>query len=709
LRYFGDFSGGLALDQPIDFGANTFLAGENMVVTSSQGFEKRMGTDVINAKMPIPKQLDATGWVGCTWDGGLLDIELLDIFDLKRWNATSGVFEEKIIAVCKGIQYPTPAAAWLILFNMSGSTKFDIDTATHIPLKWGNAGGEDTVLEPKLGEGTQLGLPYALRLYQCQNKLVLVGYPLGSDATGENFTDGVCHWTDGDNLYRYGLTPPTSAPTVQAGGAGTGSLQDGEYYLTYFYRRSGGYGADSLPVLIETSQTLTGGVSTQSIGAKPYYSRDPQVTTIVLCRTLKIDPSTYYEVEEIANDYDSATAQPAAFTTLSDSDNVVAANSLVVWDNYRPPFSIDSAFASNRGFFVTLDKVYYSKLDHPEHIPPLNCLSMNAKGGMNLGIATIQFYALIFRESEIWVIDTRYPESLLPTKISDNLSIFSIRSFCLVGDGSKGIFFTKDGFYLTDGMNLLSLSEKDGRSVNREDLVAGVDWERSAEVTAVYDPVGKTYMCVLPYLDGGYRLWIFNVTLGVFSGRYIFPAQPVCMRTVIDEKNFSKIIIGMELVGTYDSTTDDYYYLVEMTDTRRDISVPSDVGETTYQSILCEFYLPWYDVKYPQRKIFRSLHLRWFSDSTPSLTVTLGGDFGDKTVNAAFSHPAVTDFPDPGDDVIPGWDWSGLDKESQTFVWGALDQQAFHYSVKFREMSQYKIKIFDFWLEYDETEILEQG
>ncbi len=325
---------------------------------------------------------------GTTVPGGLSQAENIDIMAngwAKRRLPTRTLADAITVKASQGLKE-------LVEFRNSSGTRYlfaDLNVSTTMSITaadvtgttdyeagtWGN-------VVTGLTAGTSILPQYAVM----QDRL----FRVDGTNTQYNFTSNSVYYTTG-------VTAPSAAPTVAETTGGSLTIL-GEYNCYYTYvRKVGSYEVESDPSPV-SNITLTG--SNNAINITIVSSSDASVTHVRLYRTLYGVPDGYaYYDKEIAK----ATYVATPIQAFTNADASVSTTQLET-DNDAPPTAIGMAVAGNRMFYLTKTKLYWSKIEEPEHVPPTWYSGIDPNDGdLGMAVCAMQNYVLAFKRKKTFM------------------------------------------------------------------------------------------------------------------------------------------------------------------------------------------------------------------------------------------------------------------------------------------------------------------
>lgn len=187
---------------------------------------------------------------------------------------------------------------------------------------------------------------------------------------------------------------------------------------------------------------------------------------------------------------------PRRFASLIDAtpagNSLEAATSLVAATRAVPP---SVQFESVQRVFV--NRVFYSKKQEPEHVPPVNFVDIGADSEPIIAMRSTRRALFVFKTDGIWIIQGDTPETLRVEQIDSTARLLNPKAVAVGGD--RVFAWTDAGVVmLSEGGIAANLSAPAIEPDLRDIQVA---------LQATSDPAsGSTLGCFLSYQDGEERL-----------------------------------------------------------------------------------------------------------------------------------------------------------------------------------------------------------
>jgi hypothetical protein len=249
--------------------------------------------------------------------------------------------------------------------------------------------------------------------------------------------------TKAQGLYRWGIDPPSGAPTFTTGSGGLSSLTGYSWYFAYFNSTTGHVSNVSLISVSSGAQT------SKEFNLSGARSADPQVDSIMIFRNVD-GGGFFFQVATIAN-------PPSGGWTYTDNNPDTSLNTQLyapigLINNIPPAGLTGLEYHANRVWGFVTNVLYYSAgADNAaalnilqngvsaESWPPLNTLTFDAP---LTRIVSTNAGLLVFTTKDVWIILGQDLTTFAPTKI---LKGHGLRNFnALDYDGSTLYMYSSD-------------------------------------------------------------------------------------------------------------------------------------------------------------------------------------------------------------------------------------------------------------------------
>ncbi len=304
-------------------------------------------------------------------------------------------------------------------------------------------------------DGTSLGVTIGTPLSICP----MVPYNMSTEA-GYLATSTGYKRIEGTNVYNWGISAPTNAPTVSVG---TSTGLTGDYKVVYTYARKvgGSLVAESNPS--PQSSTITLSNQSLQVGVTP--ASDPQVTHIRIYRTVA-GGSTFLYDREI----------PASSTGTETNTTDTSLGSAVEYDNDPPPSGVNvvaSAFSYNRIFLGVANKLYFTKRHRPDSVPTTYYIEIGTPHYQIMGIIEWAGTVFVFTKEGIYYLQGDTPSSFTLVRTMATRGLYSTKGLVAT---DKGIMYVSyDGLYAFNGQVEVKLTDQKVDALFRGEAVNGVN------------------------------------------------------------------------------------------------------------------------------------------------------------------------------------------------------------------------------------------
>jgi hypothetical protein len=440
-------------------------------------------------------------------------------------------------------------------------------------------------------------------------------------------------WSDGVNNYKLGIPEPSVDPTFTQSTTG-GSMVPGDYIFSYAYARSGEYSFTGLGSNV-ISVTVPDGTETNKVTVTVTASNDAEINAdkIHLFRT-RAGATAFYKVAEVSNPNDGSSVD--IDSTISDEE--ILADNLYDEENTPPPERvIDIAVASNRMFYATEKKVYYSDLGLPEAVDGDNYHDIDpGNKGKIVAIYPVLSYVLILKENSTHIMSAASPDAV-PKKLDDIVGCVSRATVKTIKNGQAVIWLSKTGFATTDSQSVVNVSE--GR--NQDELIRQRREADLSKTFSEFSPTSGCYYTFVPYLGGTHKIWVFDTTNNVAAfttDRFTFVPSFFSLLTDGDGKQ-------RLATGYIDSEN-------------KPVIVEAERGDNMDNSgpIKMTVELRYFDVGTPELdKKAKRITTEWYSSAPTTATISLGVNGTNNQSLNVIKHKGAVSF----DDSAIGFDVEG--------------------------------------------------
>lgn len=284
----------------------------------------------------------------------------------------------------------------------------------------------------------------------------------------------------GSSVYRWGISPPSSAPTITYSGTGL----TGTFYYKYTYvRRVGGVLVhESNPSPVSASCTPTN----QQIVVTYTQPSDAQVTHTRFYRTLNNGSSGgndfYYDDEVIVGTVSLVTGKAdSALGSLIETDNDIPSDGIT---------SIAGPGAYQNLFISVGNKVFYSKPSRPESFPALYYTEVGTPYYTIQALVDWGGQVYVFNKEGVYYLQGTSYDTYFATRTMASKGLFSKHALCPTELGI--MYLGDDGIYAFNGQAEAKLTDAKVDPIFRGDTVNGIN------------PLNKTYIdnCWMNYFNG---------------------------------------------------------------------------------------------------------------------------------------------------------------------------------------------------------------